>query len=267
MIEILGYGFMQNALLTGAFIAIACSLLGVFLVLKRYALIGDGMAHIAFGGIALGLLFGVMPFFAALAFALIAALGILRIREKAHLHGDAAIGIVSQASLGIGIFVISVARGYNVDIMSYLFGSILSITKAEMGVAIALTAIVTGVIIYYYRDLFALTFDEESARASGIRVTYLNTLLVMLTAATVVLSMKVAGLMLASALIVLPAAAALQVANSFRRALVYSGIIAVFSVTAGIMLSYLLDAAASGTIVLVEVTLFIILALVRRLRR
>ena len=185
MLEIFQYAFMQKALITGIVISIACSLLGVFLVLRKYALIGDGIAHIAFGGIASGLLFNITPFIGALVFSLLGALGILKIKEKANLHGDSAIGIVSHSSLGIGIFILSIANGFNVDILSYLFGSILAIKTSEMIFSIVLAMFVIGIIIVFYNDLFATTFDENSAKTLGIKTRFLDTLLVVLTAITV----------------------------------------------------------------------------------
>jgi zinc transport system permease protein len=267
MLEILTYGFMQRAFLTGICISVACSMLGVFLILRRYALIGDGMAHIAFGGIALGRLFGLVPLISALVFALIGALGITRLREEAKLHGDTSIGIISHASLGIGIFVLSISRGFNVDILSFLFGSILSISSAEMLTSMILAVLVIAVIVRFYRELFALTFDEESAKAAGVRVNWMNLLLVTLTAVTVVLSMNVVGLLLASALIVLPGASALQVGGSFKRTILVAAIIAASSVVAGILCSYYLDVAASGSIVLVNVLIFLACAAFRRYQR
>jgi zinc transport system permease protein len=257
MLEALQYGFMQKALITGVVIAIACSLLGVFLVLRRYALIGDGLAHVAFGGVASGILFGIAPFISALVFALIGSFGILKIRERAMIHGDSAIGIVSHASLGIGIFILSIANGFNVDILSYLFGSILAISSSEMFLSLLLAGAVIFLIILFYNELFAITFDENAARTFGIRTGYLNFLLIALTALTVVSSMRVVGLMLASSLIILPSSTALQLSKSFKKTLFYSSVIAVLTVIAGLFLSYTFDFAVSGTIVLLNALLFL----------
>ena len=261
--EMLTYGFMQKAFITGSVIAIACSLLGVFLVLRKYALIGDGLAHISFGGVAFGLLFSLMPFFSALAFALIGSIGIIKLRENARLHGDTAIGIVGHASLGLGIFIVSMARGFNVDILSYLFGSILAIKTAEVFMSVLLAAIVILLIILFYHDLFSLTFDEQSAKTSGINANFLNTVIITLTAITVVSSMNVVGLMLASSLIILPAASSLQLRQSFKKTLFFSALIAVFCVNTGLILSFIHDWAPSGTIVVVNTLVFLSLLFAR----
>jgi len=267
MIDFLQYGFMQNALITGIVIAIACSLLGVFLVLRRYALIGDGLAHISFGGVASGLLFGIAPLAGALIFALIGSLGILRIKEKANLYGDSAIGIVSHAGLGIGIFILAIARGFNVDILGYLFGSILAIKASEMYLSIFLVAFVISIIILFYNELFAITFDETTAKTFGINTGFINAVLIILTAITIVSSMKVVGLLLASSLIILPASSALQLGLGFKRTLLSSMIIGIISVITGMIIAFSFDFAVSGTIVLLNVIFFLGIILIKHLKR
>lgn len=260
-LDIFNYAFMQRAFISGIFIAIACSLLGTFLVLRRYALIGDGIAHISFGGIATGLLFSISPFFSALIFSLIGAISIINIKKKLSLYGDTAIGIVSHASLGIGVFIASVANGFNIDIMSYLFGSILVISNSEMLIAIILALIVLLIIFLFYNELFALTFDENTAKTLGVNVNFLNYVLIFLTAITVVNSMKIVGLLLASALIILPSASALIFKKGFKKTLLLSAIIGVISVLLGLILAFVFDIAASGSIVLVSSVIFLIVIL------
>ncbi len=267
IIEMLSYGFMQRAFITGIVIAIACSLLGVILVLRKLSLIGDGLAHISFGGVASGILFNVKPFVGALIFGLLGALGINKLRDKAKLHGDSAIGIVSHASLGLGIFIISIANGFNVDIMNYLFGSILAISNFEVYFALALAVIVILVIKIFYDDIFSLTFDEEAAKVSGVNVNLMNYLIVSLTAITVVSAMKVVGLMLASALIILPSSSALQLKFNFKKTLLFSSIISVFTVVSGLVISYFLGYATSGTIILLNLFIFLIILAVKSFKK
>jgi zinc transport system permease protein len=264
-IEMLNYAFMQRAFISGIFIAIACSLLGTFLVLRRYALIGDGIAHISFGGIATGLLFSINPFFSALIFSLIGAISIINIKQKLSLYGDTAIGIVSHASLGIGVFIASAAKGFNVDIMSYLFGSILVISSYEMILAIILALIVVILILLFYNELFAITFDEITAKTMGINVNLLNYVLIALTAITIVNSMKIVGLLLASALIILPSASALMLKKNFKKTLFLSAIIGTLSVIIGLMVAYLFDIATSGSIVLVSTIIFLIIVVLKKI--
>jgi zinc transport system permease protein len=257
MLEIFSYAFMQKAFISGALIAIACSLLGVFLMLKKLSLIGDGIAHISFGGVAAGLLFNITPFLGALFFGLIGALGIMKLKEKSFVEGDAAIGIVSHASLGIGIFIASIASGFNVDLLSYLFGSILSIRTHELYLTIFLAITIIIFILFYSKDLFYMCFNEESAKVSGINVNFLNSMLIVLTAITIVCSMNIVGLLLAASLIILPSASALQLKKSFKKTLFYSAGISTATVFAGIIIAYYNDFAVSGTIVLANALVFI----------
>ena len=266
MIEILQYEFMQNALITGTLIAIICAILGVFLVLRRYALLGDGLAHLSFGGVAAGLIFGIKPILAAAIFSALGAIGILKLVERAKIHGDAAIGILSQTSLGLGIFIISITQGVNVDIMSYLFGSILAITITETITAIILTIITITFVTLNYKALLAMTFDEDAAKIAGVKTKTLNMTLMIITAIVIALSMRITGLLLISTLIILPPITATKIAKSFKQTIIFSVIISTISVVFGIMLSYYLDAATSGTIILTAFTIFATTLIVNKIK-
>lgn len=268
-LEIFQYGFLLRALAAGSLIAALCSVLGVFLVLRRLSLIGDGLAHVTFGSVALALFLRFQSAYAAVAAipaVLLAALGILRLAERARIYGDAAIGIVSSLGIAIGIMLASMAGGFNVDLFSYLFGNILSISPFELGQTGVLFVIVCLAVIFFYHDLLAITFDEELARTSGIRVDRINAVLVLLTALTVVLAMKVVGIMLISALLILPAVTSLQMARGFRTAIALAVFLGVLSVAAGIVISFLGNLPAGATIILVNFTLFLISFGVRKLR-
>ncbi len=252
----LAYGFLQRGLLAGLFVAFACALLGVFLILRRDAMIGHGLAHITFAGVALGLLLNVIPLGMALAVAVLTALGIMKLKEKAGLHGDTAIAIFSSLGLALGILLATLAGSFNVDLFSYLFGDILAIQTSEVWLSVALAAVVVFIVVLHYHRFMYLTFDREAARASGIEVGRLDVLLTVLTAVTIVLGMKVVGLLLVSALVVIPAAAGLQLASSFRQAMALSALFGGSSVLAGLILAYFLDFPASGTIVVFSFLLF-----------
>lgn len=251
MIEsFLSYGFLQRALVAGIFIALACAILGVFLILRRDAMFAHGLAHVTFAGVALGLFLNMMPLAVALFIAIIAALGILMLKRKAGLYGDTAIGIFSSVGMAAGILLASLARSFNVDLFSYLFGEILAIEISEVLLSIGLVIAVLLIVIIYYQKFLYLTFDSESAKASGIKVNRLDILLSVLTAVTVVLGMKVVGLLLVAALVVIPAATALQISGSFKGALIISSSVAVVSVILGLFLAFYFDLPASATIVL-----------------
>lgn len=257
-LELLKYGFVQRAIITGFFIAILCSTLGIFLVLRRLSLIGDGLAHVTLSGVALGLLLKIYPLYVAIPITLICGIVILNIIEKTKLSGDTAIGIVSSAGISLGVIVASIAGGFNIDLFSFLFGNILTITFEEMMLSILLTFVVTGVIVVLYNQIISITFDEELARVSGINTKKINTLLILLTALTVVLSMKIVGIILVSAFLILPSVSALQIAKSFRTSIILSCCFSVFSVLLGILISFILNMPTGATIVVISLFIFIL---------
>jgi zinc transport system permease protein len=257
LFSFLQFAFIQKALIAGIFIGLLCSVLGLFLVLRRLSLIGDGLSHISFGAVALGLFFGFYPIYVAIPVVILGSLVILKISEKAKVYGDTAIGIVSAFGISGGIILASLSHGFNVDLFSYLFGNILSISTSEMILSIILSAMVILVILFFFYDLFSVSFEEEYAKTTGIKTNAINTLLVILAAVTVVLAIRIVGIMLISSMLILPAATALQIAKSFKGALLVSALIACFSVIFGIIISFLLDLPAGATIVLLGGLIFI----------
>ncbi|MDR3581059.1 MAG: metal ABC transporter permease [Oryzomonas sp.] len=267
VIEILSYGFIQRALLAGTLIAVLCSVLGVFLVLRRLSLIGDGLAHVTFGGTAIALslkLYSASSLLVSLPVVLLSSLGILKLTEKARVGGDSAIGIVSALGISAGIILASMGGGYNVDLLSYLFGNILSITTQEVGIAFVLFCVVLLLLSLFFNDLFAIAFDEELARVSGIRTATINSVLVLLTALSVVLAMKLVGIMLISSLLILPAVSALQLARSFKACVALAALQGGCSVVAGIFLSFAANLPTSAMIVLLNLLFFSLAFLARR---
>jgi zinc transport system permease protein len=257
IISLLSHGFIQRALIAGSFIAILCATLGTFLVLRRFSLIGDGLAHVTFGGVAVGLFLNLYPMYMAIPIVMLSSLGILKLVEKARLYGDAAIGIVSSLGIACGILLASAAGGFNVDLFSYLFGNILSIGTTEVISSILLSVILMFVIWFFYHELLAITFDEESARASGVKTKTINTILVLLTSLTVVLAMRVVGIMLISSLLILPPVTALQVARGFKMTIIVASGSGVLSVILGVFLSLAADLPTGATIVILNFLFFI----------
>jgi zinc transport system permease protein len=258
ILDYLKYGFIQRALLAGCFVGLLCSVLGVLLVLRRLSLIGDGLAHVTFGSVALGLVFKVYPLYISIPVVMLSSVGILKLMEKARIYGDAAIGVVSALGIAGGVILASVAGGFNVDLFSYLFGNILAISDTEVMISIVLSLLVLLLIYVYYHEIFSITFDEEFARASGINTKKINAMLVLLAAVTVVLAMNVVGILLVSALLILPAVTALQLARGFRNTLVIAGLTAVCSVVAGIFSSLMLNLPTGAAIVMVNLLLFLV---------
>lgn len=267
MEELLGYGFIQRALIGGIFIAVACALLGVFLVLRRNAMFAHGLAHVVFAGVALGLFFKIGVLGAGVAVSVIAALGMLKLRHKAGLHFDTAIGIFSAVGMALGIILVSLARSFNVDLFSYLFGEILAIEPHEVWLSLGLLSAVLVVILIFYRKFLFIAFDSETAKASGIRVEILDSLLIILAALTVVLGMKIVGLIFVTALVVIPAAAALQIAGSFKSALLISAATALVSVLGGLYGAFSFDIPAGGSIVIFSFLIFCVLFTIKKVRQ
>lgn len=256
-LEALQYGFIQKALLAGCLMAACCSFLGVFLVLRRFSLIGDGLAHVSFATVAIGLLLHKQPVLVSLPLVALASLLILKLNEKAGLHGDAAIGLISSFGVASGVLIASIAGGFNVDLMSYLFGNILSISSAEVWITWILSIVIIACIVLFYHDLFAITADEEYARVLGINPGAINKILILLTACTVVIGIKIVGTMLISSLIILPAVAALQIARSFKTVILTALIFSLTSVLLGISASYIFDFPSGATIVFINFLFFL----------
>ncbi|MGB5218058.1 MAG: metal ABC transporter permease [Smithella sp.] len=259
--HILNYEFVQRAFLAGMLIAAVSSILGVFLVLRRFSLIGDGLAHITFGSVAVVMLIGVSPLYitlAALPLVMLSSLAILKLTQSKRIQGDAAIGIVSSIGIAAGIVLVSLSNGYNVDLFSYLFGNILTVTQAELLLSFIVFLIVAATVILFYDDLLAITFDEELAQTMGVKTKRINTILFLLTAVSAVLAMKVAGIMLVSAMLILPPLIALQLSLNFRMTIIASVVFSLLSVIFGILLAFLLNLPAGGTIVLLNIGFLIL---------
>ena len=254
--NILNYEFVQRAFLAGILIAAVSSILGVFLVLRRFSLIGDGLAHITFGSVAVVMLIGISPMYitlAALPLVMLSSLAILKLTQSKRIQGDAAIGIVSSIGIAAGIVLASLSNGYNLDLFSYLFGNILTVTRIELIISFLVFITVIAIVIIFYDDLLAVTFDEELAKTMGVKTKRINIILFLLTAISAVLAMKVAGIMLVSAMLILPPLIALQLSLSFRMTIFTSVIFSLLSVIFGIFIAFLLNLPTGGTIVLLNI--------------
>jgi len=256
--EALSYSFMQRAIIVGVFIALSSALLGIFLVLKKYSMIGDGLAHVSFATVAIALFLGTSPLLISIPIVILSSIFIMQLNEKAGLHGDAAIGLVSSFSVALGVLISSVAGGFNIDLFSYLFGSILAIKDSDMYLSIVLAGFVIALVVFFYNDLFAVTHDEEFASVIGIRTKLMNYLIATLASITIVLGIRVVGTMLISSMIVFPTVTALQVSRSFKSTIVISALISVAAVIIGVLTSYVLNFPSGATIVMVNAFVFIV---------
>jgi zinc transport system permease protein len=260
---IIHYNFMQNALLSGLLVGLIAPLIGVFLVVRRLSLIADALSHITLSGVAAGIYLGqfftlfawIHPIYMGMLFAIGGALLMDKLRKVYRFYQELAIPIILSAGIGLGVVLISLANGFNVDLFGYLFGSLLSVTGQDVWRIAAVSLGVVLVLWFLYKELLYLSFDEEGARVSGVRSGAVHLVFNILVALVIGISMQVVGILLVSALISLPAAAALQLAKSFRLALIYAVIFGEISVLAGLIFSYYLDLASGGTIVVVAVLL------------
>ncbi len=266
-LEMLRFAFVQRALVAGVFVAIGCGLLGVFLVLRRQSMLGDGLAHFAFGAVGLALLLDLAPLALALPLSMLAALAIFLLPERAGAQADAAIGMVSAVGVALGVLLASLGGGFNVDLFGFLFGDILAVGAGEAALSAGVAAAVILTVTLAYPELFAVTFDETAARVAGIRPERWRRLMAALSAVVVVLGIRVVGTMLVSSLLIFPAAAALQCRRSFRGVLALAPAIGALSVVGGIALALILDAPAGAATVLLNALLFVAALLARRLRR
>lgn len=256
-LEIFSYAFMQKGLIAGSAIAIICSLMGTFLVLRRYSLFGDALSHMAFGGISVGLFSGIYPLWTAYAVSILGALGMTKLRKSTKISGDAAIAVLLVSGFGIGVLLISATGGFSVDLFSFLFGSILLLNNNDMILILAVSFGVIGSIVVLRKQLLHFTFDEEQARVSGLNVDKLNYVFVVIAGVTVITSMRLVGILLISALIVLPNITSMMYGRGFKHTVLISMGISVFSVVSGIILSYYFDLAPSGAIVMITVAILV----------
>ncbi len=250
MLEFLSYGFMQKALIGGIAIALCCGLIGPFLVLRRLSLLGDGLAHLAFGGVALGLLIGINPLISALITVVVGSFWVRSLIRK-NVYGDAAIALLLSFGVGVGIVILGIAGGFNTSLYSYLIGSILALNTTDIMLAFGLLAATAIFLALFYQDMLHLAFNEELAYLSRKNVTVANILFTILTAMIVVIGIRAVGILLVSALIVIPTLIALNVSRSFRQTVIISSISSLISVLAGILFSFVLDIPPSGSIVLI----------------
>lgn len=256
MLNFLQYGFMVRGLEAGLLIAIIAPLIGIFLVLRRYSLIADTLAHVSLAGVAVGLLLHVNPLITAMVATVSSSVAIERLRLSKHLYGETALSLFLSGGLATAVVLISLANGFNVDLFSYLFGSIVTVKNTDINIILSLSAVVIGLLFLFYKELVYISFDEEAARVSGIPTTFINTVFIMLAATTVALAIPIVGVLLVSALAVIPVVTALQLKKSFVKTILWAEVFSIFSVLSGIILSFYFNISPGGTIVLITLAIF-----------
>ncbi len=264
--EMLSYSFMVRALIVGFLVSLCASLLGVSLVLKRYAMIGDGLSHVGFGALAIATALGLAPLEVTIPVVVVAAFLLLRLSENSKIKGDAAIAMISTGSLALGVIVLALSTGMNTDVCNYLFGSILVMSRSDVTLSIILAIIVLVLYLVFYRKLFAVTFDETFARATGTNTNIYNMLIAFLTAITIVLGMRMMGAMLISSLVIFPALTAMRLCKRFKTVTVCAAIVSVSCFALGMVASYLLATPAGASVVVVNIAVFLCFTLIARLK-
>lgn len=264
--ELLSYSFISRALIAGVLISLCASLLGVSLVLKRYSMIGDGLSHVGFGALTIATAMNAAPMKVAIPVVVIAAFFLLRISENSKIKGDAAIALISSGSLAIGVMVVSLTSGMNTDVMNYLFGSILAMSKNDLWLSVILCSIVLILFVCFYNKIFAITFDENFAKATGTKANAYNMLIAFLTAITIVLGMRMVGSLLISSLIIFPSLTSMRICRHFRGIILCSAVISVMCFLAGMFTSYRFNTPTGATIVVSNLLLFLVFSIIGILR-
>jgi zinc transport system permease protein len=267
MLDFLNYSFMIRAFIAGSIIGIISPLIGTFLVLRKYALIADTLAHVALLGIAIGLLTHLYPPLIAILTCIIAAIAIDKLRSNYKMNGDSALSLFLSGSLAIALTLISLSNGLNANLFSYLFGSIIAVEELDLLLISGCGLAVLFLILGLYKELLYLSFDEEAAKVNGLPVKRINLLLMILTAITVSLSIRIVGALLVGALIVIPVLSAIQISKSFKQTIYIATGLSIVAVWTGLILSFYFDIVAGGAIVLTALLEFIVILIIGNLRK
>ena len=264
--EMFSYPFMVRAILVGTIVALCSSLLGVSLVLKRYSMIGDGLSHVGFGALALATAMNAAPLTVSIPIVVLAAFLLLRVSESSKIKGDAAIALISTGALAIGVMIVSMTTGMNTDVCNYLFGSILSMSQSDVNLSVVICVIVLILFILFYNRIFAVTFDESFAKATGINTERYSMLIALLTALIIVLGMRMMGALLITSLIVFPALTSMRLCRQFRAVVINSAIISVICLWVGLIISYVYATPTGASIVICNIVVFFVYWLIQSVK-
>jgi zinc transport system permease protein len=258
LLEMFSYTFLVRALIVGVLVSLCASLLGVSLVLKRYSMIGDGLSHVGFGALAIATAMNAAPLSVSIPVVVLAAFLMLRISEKSMIRGDAAIALISTSALAIGVLVISLTTGMNTDVYNYMFGSILAMSSGDVKMSVILAIVVLILFVLFYNKIFAMTFDESFAQATGLKTGVYNMLIAALTAITIVLGMRLMGALLISALIIFPPLTSMRICKKFKTVVICSAVVSVVCFLTGIIFSYINATPTGATVVAANIIAFIL---------
>lgn len=266
ILQMMSYPFIVRAFIVGILVSLCAALLGVSLVLKQYSMIGDGLSHVSYGALSIAVACGIAPLKLSIPVVIAAAFILLRMNENGVMKSDAAIAAMSASALAIGVTVTSFTTGMTTDICSYMFGSILAMSQEDVVLSVILSITVLILFIFCYHSIFAVTFDEGFARATGVKVSFYNTMVSVLTAVTIVLGIQMMGAMLVSSLVIFPALSSMRLFKSFKSVMLSSGILAVICFCAGIIVSYNYSVPAGASVVLANLCVFVIFLALQKLK-
>jgi len=266
LLEMFSYTFLVRAVIVGLMVSLCAALLGVSLVLKRYSMIGDGLSHVGFGSLAIATAMNAAPLSVSIPIVVFAAFMLLRISENSKIKGDAAIALISTSSLAIGVIVISFTTGMNTDVCNYMFGSILAMSRGDVNLSVVLASAVLILFILFYNKIFAVTFDENFAQATGTKTGLYNMLIAFLTAITIVLGMRMMGALLISSLIIFPALTSMRICKKFKTVTICSAIVSVVCFFVGVVASYTYATPTGASVVVVNIVALLVFCVINLLK-
>lgn len=265
--EIFSYSFLTRAICVGILVSLCSALLGVSLVLKRFSMIGDGLSHVGFGSLSIAIAVGAAPLQVSVPVVIISAFMLLRLNKNSRLKGDSAIAVISSSALAIGVIVTSLSSGLSADLCNYMFGSILAMSKSDVYLSIILSVTVLVIFILCYNRIFAITFDEDFAAATGTHSNIYTMILAVLTAVTIVVGMRLMGTLLISSLIIFPALTSMRIFRNFKSVMISSALISIVCFFFGIVTSYVYSTPAGASIVAVNLAMLIIFSIAGKLMK
>ena len=264
--SMLSYDFMIREIIVGSLVSLCSTLLGTSLVLKRYSMIGDGLSHVGFAALAIAYALQLAPMSVSIPVCVIAAFFLLQLEENSKIKGDAATALLCSGALAVGVMTISLTTGMNTDVCNYMFGSILAISPSDMRLSVILSVVVLFLYIFFYPRIFAVTFDENFAKASGTNTRFYNMVLALLTSITIVLGMRMMGTLLISSLIVFPSITAMRVCKNFLGTIILASILSLFGFFVGMTLSFLYRIPTGASIVVIDIVLFFLFCAIEAIR-
>ena len=265
--EIFSYPFLRTPVLVGILVSLCAALLGSVLVLKRFSMIGDGLSHVGYGALCVAAAAGIAPLKIAIPVVIVAAYFLLRISRNSRINGDSAIALISGTAIAVGVLTVKLAGNVNIDVGSYMFGSIVAVNKSDVLVSIILSAVVILMYALMYKTVFSVTFDESFAKATGTKVSFYNTVIALLTAVTIVVGMRLMGAILISSLLIFPSLTAMRFFRSFRGVVLCSAVVSTLSFFLGFVAAYRFDLPTGASVVAVNAIMFVLFSIAGKIKQ